>query len=133
MSSFMYPHPFMLTRPNQRYFRCSQKFPTPKNSQAKRCPNGGNPTGNPTGAEEASALMSLSYDRYLKAGDLYEGYDEDRGNLGGNREGGSSRCGDASRKVQGRCAMLKTSIFIPRFGDGHTPMIRVHTNHDGQY
>eukprot|EP00435_Cladocopium_sp_Y103_P042795 s11_g11.t3 len=31
------------------------------------------------GAEEASALMSLSYDRYLKAGDLYEGYDEDRG------------------------------------------------------
>jgi len=35
-----------------------------------------------TGAEEASALMSLSYDRYLKAGDLYEGYDEDGGNLG---------------------------------------------------
>lgn len=31
------------------------------------------------GAEEASALMSLSYDRYLKAGDLYEGYDEDGG------------------------------------------------------
>lgn len=26
--------------------------------------------------------MSLSYDRYLKAGDLYEGYDEDGGNLG---------------------------------------------------
>eukprot|EP00929_Paragymnodinium_shiwhaense_P013698 TRINITY_DN121541_c0_g1_i1.p1 TRINITY_DN121541_c0_g1~~TRINITY_DN121541_c0_g1_i1.p1 ORF type:complete len:690 (+),score=88.67 TRINITY_DN121541_c0_g1_i1:46-2115(+) len=26
-------------------------------------------------AEEASALLSLSYDRYLKAGDLYEGYD----------------------------------------------------------
>ena len=31
------------------------------------------------GAEEASALMSLSYDRYLKAGDLYEGYDPDGG------------------------------------------------------
>lgn len=28
------------------------------------------------GAEEASALMSLSYDRYLKAGDLYEGYED---------------------------------------------------------
>ncbi|CAK8994707.1 D-3-phosphoglycerate dehydrogenase (PGDH) [Durusdinium trenchii] len=31
------------------------------------------------GVEEASALMSLSYDRYLKAGDLYEGYDADQG------------------------------------------------------
>lgn len=29
-------------------------------------------------AEEASALMSLSYDRYLKAGDLYEGYEGDK-------------------------------------------------------
>lgn len=34
------------------------------------------------GAEEASALMSLSYDRYLKAGDLYEGYDPDGGTMG---------------------------------------------------
>lgn len=33
----------------------------------------------PRGVEEASALMSLSYDRYLKAGDLYEGYDADQG------------------------------------------------------
>ncbi|CAJ1450009.1 unnamed protein product [Effrenium voratum] len=29
--------------------------------------------------EEAAALMSLSYDRYLKAGDLYEGYESDTG------------------------------------------------------
>ena len=35
-----------------------------------------------SGAEEASALMSLSYDRYLKAGDLYEGYDPDGGTMG---------------------------------------------------
>eukprot|EP00438_Fugacium_kawagutii_P016642 Skav205662 [mRNA] locus=scaffold458:317293:332839:+ [translate_table: standard] len=38
-----------------------------------------NPVVPPPGAEEASALMSLSYDRYLKAGDLYEGYDKDGG------------------------------------------------------
>ena len=66
--------------------------------------------------------MSLSYDRYLKAGDLYEGYDEDGGNLGlepGGRKR-SSRCGDASSKVQGMCVMVESSEFIPRFGHGHT-------------
>lgn len=40
------------------------------------------------GAEEASALMSLSYDRYLKAGDLYEGYDPDGGTMGWCTVGG---------------------------------------------
>ena len=63
--------PAIFTQPKS-YFRCSQTFPTPKDPLE---------TALTAGAEEASALMSLSYDRYLKAGDLYEGY-EDGGHRG---------------------------------------------------